>query len=514
LSGCVAHTPKEIALKEAKFNLGNKNMKCIQIIKNISCFNLLTIFLLLFIFGSGGWADNTKTVYVAQIDDEIINPITTEYLINAIDKAETDNAECLIIELDTPGGLLSSTRLLVKKIMNARVPVVVYVYPRGARAGSAGVFITLAANIAAMAPSTNIGAAHPVDIGGNKDSDGNGLKDLLNYFKQKDKPESVQKKPAEQKQNRPNMPQKGSETPGKEESESNPMAEKIMNDTIAWVTTIARQRGRNVDWAVRAVRESISDSEDEALKAGVIDLIAENIDDLLKKLNGRTVKTVDREYTLNTSDVKLSYILPTLRDKILRAISNPNIAYFLMLFGFYGLLYEFTHPGIGFPGIAGAICLILALYSFQSLPINYAGLILIVLGIILFIAEAKVISYGLLTLGGAVCMLLGSLMLFNSPYEFLRVSLTTVLPLVISTALITIFLMGAVFRSHARKVVSGPEGLIGEKGEAKTDIAPKGKVFVHGELWDAESTDRIAKGDLVEVIGIEGLKIKVKKQTR
>jgi membrane-bound serine protease (ClpP class) len=484
--------------------------------KKIGSFDVLRLLITIFFFllllpWPVAWAADAKTVYVAQIDDEIINPISAEYLMNAIDKAETEGAECLIIELDTPGGLLTSTRQIVKKIMNARVPIVVYVAPRGSRAGSAGVFITLAANIAAMAPSTNIGAAHPVNIGGRKNSEGKGLKELFKYFSREDKQEKA--KEEKDKQGERQIKQESEqEQPEKVEAEDHdPMQDKIMQDTVAWVTAIARQRGRNVDWAVRAVRESISDSEENALKAGVIDLIAENMDDLLKKLNGMLVKTVDREYTLDTANVKLQYILPTLRDKILRVISNPNIAYFLMLLGFYGLLYEFTHPGIGFPGIAGAICLILALYSFQSLPINYAGLALIVLGIILFIAEAQVISYGLLTLGGAVCMLLGSLMLFDTQHEFMRVSLKTVVPLVISTAMITIFLMGAVFKAHARKVVSGPEGLIGEQGKATMPIAPEGKVFVHGELWDAESEERIAAGDKIVVTGIEGLKVKVKK---
>ncbi len=446
-------------------------------------------------------AADAKTVYVARIADEIINPISAEYIMNAIDKAETAGAECLIIELDTPGGLLSATRQIVKKIMNAKVPVVVYVSPRGARAGSAGVFITLAANVAAMAPSTNIGAAHPVNIGGQKDSGGGGFKKLMEYLKQRDKKDA----PPEEKKGEPQKPREDHAQDSRD-----PMADKIMNDTIAWISTIAKQRDRNVEWAVRAVRESISDSEEDALAAGVIDLIADNLDDLVKKLNGRRVKTVDREYTLNTENVTIKYILATIREKVLRTISNPNIAYFLMLLGFYGLLYEFTHPGIGFPGVAGAICLILALYSFQSLPVNYAGLALIVLGIILFIAEVKVISYGLLTLGGAVCMLLGSLMLFDAPHEFMRVSLGTIIPLIISTALITVFLMGAVFKVHARKVVSGTEGMIGELGRAKTNIDPAGKVYVHGELWAAESETKINAGDKVVVTGVEGLKVKVK----
>ncbi len=470
--------------------------------------------LMLLAVGAICWAASAKTVYVAKIEDEIINPVSAEYLMNAIDKAETTGAECLIIELDTPGGLLASTRQIVKKIMNARVPVVVYVSPRGSRAGSAGVFITLAANVAAMAPSTNIGAAHPVNIGGSKDSNGQGLKELLKYLKPSKKKDTHKQ---ENGKSTDGDGQEEGEEPQKPDAEhaqesQDPMADKIMNDTVAWITTIARQRGRNVEWAVRAVTESISDTEAAALKAGVIDLLADNLDDLLKKLNGRKVKTVDREYTLNTENVEVKYILATVREKVLRTISNPNIAYFLMLLGFYGLMFEFTHPGIGFPGIAGAICLILALYSFQSLPVNYAGLALIVLGIILFIAEIKVISYGLLTLGGSVCMLLGSLMLFDTPHEFMRVSLGTVIPLIISTALITIFLMGAVFKAHARKAVSGIEGLIGEQGKASTNIAPEGKVFVHGELWNAESEVTINAGESVEVTAVYGLKIKVKKK--
>ncbi len=461
-----------------------------------------------------------KTAYIAQIDDEIINPITSEYLINAINKAEKDKAECIIIQLDTPGGLLASTRSIVKRIMNAEIPVIVYVSPRGSRAGSAGVFITLAANIAVMAPSTNIGAAHPVNIGGEKQSDKQGLRELLEYFKpKKDKQQEETKKGQEEqtdkdkdKDKEPTKPT-ADKTPdiNKNHESKNPMADKILNDTVAWITGIARIRGRNVQWAVKSVTESISDSEEDALKAGVIDFIADDMDDLIEKLDGRKVKTVSKEIILSTKNISLKHIFPTLREKILKTIADPNIAYFLMLFGFYGLLYEFTHPGIGFPGIAGAISLILALYSFQSLPTNYAGLALIILGIILFIAEAQIVSYGLLALGGAVCMFLGSLMLFDTPYEFMRVSLSTIVPLVLSTALITILLMGAVFKAHSTKIMSGSEGLIGEKGIAKSKISPTGKVFAHGELWNAQSEDEIAPDDKIIIIGIEGLTLNVKK---
>ena len=292
------------------------------------------------------------------------------------------------------------------------------------------------------------------------------------------------------------------------------MQDKIINDTVAWVRALAAARGRNQDWAEAAVIKSVSVPEKEALEKNVIDLIASDISELLEKIDGRTVAIMDRTFILKTKDVEIRHIPMSARQRILDAIINPNIAYILMILGFYGLLFEITHPGAGFPGIAGAICIILAFYAFQSLPVNYAGLALIGLSLALFVAEVKVQSFGLLALGGIISMLLGSLMLIDSPLAFMRVSLGVIIPIVLSTATIIIFLISAVLRVHMRKSVTGQEGLLGEIGVAETDIMPEGKVFVHGEIWNAitnKGVDVIGKGERVKVIAVEGLKVIIEK---
>lgn len=443
------------------------------------------------------FSEEIKPIYTISINDYIITPAVEEYIIKSI-KIAAESGQCLIIYLDTPGGLLNSTRNIVKEIMNSKVPIIVYVAPKGARAGSAGVFITLAANIACMAPSTNIGAAHPVQIK-SRNTFSDLIRELIEYLKGKRRPKRKVTYPEPQDQQQI-------------------LSQKIMSDTIAWVTAIAENRKRNVEWAKKAVSESVSVTEKEALKVGIIDFIAEDTQDLLKKLNARKVIIEDRDITLKTKGVLLEEIDMTFRQRFLNIISNPTIAYILMILGFYGLLFEFTHPGIGFPGIAGAISIILGFYGLHTLPTNYAGVALIILGIILFIAETQVTSFGLLTLGGITCMFLGSLILIDSPYEFMRISVRVILPLVLATAGITIFLTSAVVRTHLKKVTVGKEGLIGEKAEALEDIKGKGvvwgtgKVFVHGEIWQAKSKDMIKKGEEVEVTGFDGMKLLVKRK--
>ena len=306
------------------------------------------------LFSHNASSESSK-VYIATIDNQIIHSVTQEYVLQTIQQAETENAECLIIQLDTPGGLLESTRNIVKGIMNADVPIVVYVSPSGARAGSAGVFITYAAHIAAMAPSTHIGAAHPIVLG-----EGGRMKKIIRRF-QKSQREGLKEEILE---------------------EENPLSQKIVNDTLAWISTIAKTRKRNEAWAKKAVIESASITQDEALKKNVIDVVARNLNDLLQKIDGKKVILPSGTKTLHTKNVTLITLPMTTRQKVLSVISHPNIAYFLMLFGFLGLIFEFTHPGIGFPGIGGAICLVLALYAMQTLPTNYAAIFLIALGIL------------------------------------------------------------------------------------------------------------------------------------
>lgn len=452
-------------------------------------FKSLIICLILSIYLISGLLAKQRLVYVAKIEDATINPITAEYIKDAIETAAKEEAECLVIEFDTPGGLLASTRLIVKNIMTSEVPVVVYVYPSGSRAGSAGVFITLSAHIAAMSPSTNIGAAHPVRMG-EKRTIWDALRDLMDSRNKKSKG-AKQKKPL---------------------SSDETLQEKILQDTLAFIRGIAKERHRNIKWAEKSVLQSASITEMEALKKDVIDIVAKDEEELLSKIDGKTVVLHSgAKKTLHTKEAEIIYFDMNARQRILNVLVNPNIAYILLLLGFYGLLFEVTHPGIGFPGIAGAICLILAFFGMQTLPTNYAGLALIILGIILFIAEANVSGFGLLTLGGLVCMVLGSLILFESPYQIGRVSLKLILSFSVTTAAITLFLVSAVVRTHRKKVLSGKEGIIGLVGEVSSDITPQapGKVFVHGELWKAESEQSVKKGEEVKVIGIDGMTLKV-----
>ncbi|WP_333653586.1 NfeD family protein [Dissulfurispira sp.] len=404
--------------------------------------------------------ENRKSEVLVITVNGAINPVVSEYIGKSIKKASEMNAEALIIELDTPGGLDTSMRSIAKDIIGSSVPVVVYVSPSGARAASAGVFITMAAHVAAMSPGTNIGAAHPVALGEKMDK---------------------------------------------------AVAEKAVNDAAAYIKSIAETRGRNVKWAEDAVRKSVSATETEALKSNIIDLIAKDISALLSEIDGKKITTAYGDKTLKTAGAKIIRHEMGLRHKILNLISDPNVAYILLMLGFYGLFFELTNPGAIFPGVIGGICLVLAFYSFQTLPVNYAGLLLIIIGLILFILEVKVASYGMLTIGGIVSMVLGSLMLFESPLPFLKLSLSVIIPAVIVTALFFVLTFRLAYKAYKRKPVTGAEGLIGLEGIAKTDITPGGgMVVVHGEFWSAYSDNVIQKEERVVVEDVKGLRVKVR----
>lgn len=394
-------------------------------------------------------------VYIIEVADAI-SPGTAEFINSGIDKAEQSEAACVIIELDTPGGLAESMRQIVQRILNSKIPVVVYVSPRGARAASAGVMITMAADIAAMAPGTNIGAAHPVGAGG-KDIEGK-------------------------------------------------MNEKVINDMVAHAKSVAESRGRNVQWVEDAIRESVSVTETEALKENIIDLIAKDTDDLIAQMNGRSVKD---KGVLKLDDVNKMVFEETLRTKILRTISNPNIAYILMMIGLAGLYFELSHPGAIFPGVIGGICLILAFFALQTLPVNYAGILLIVLAIIFFIMEMKITSYGLLSIAGVVSLLLGSLMLFESTGPYMKLSWSVLLPTLMVVSGFFVLVAGLVFRAQRSKPSTGSRGLIGEIGIVKQTLAPEGKVFVHGELWNATAKEQIDEGIKVRVVNVDRLILEV-----
>ncbi len=398
--------------------------------------------------------------YIAAIEiNGPINPVVAEYFLKSIDEAERDGAECFVVQMDTPGGLDLSMRAIIKRMFASKIPVIVYVAPSGARAASAGAIITLAAHIAAMAPSTNIGAAHPVSI--------------------------------------------GSGEMGKD------MAEKVVNDAAAYVEGIAIKRNRNKEWAVKAVRESVSLSEKEALKSKVIDVIAPDLGTLLQEIDGRTVETSEGSKKLMVRDVEIRYKKMGIRDVILNTLSDPNIAYILLLIGLAGLYFELSNPGAILPGVIGGISLILAFYSLQTLSANYAGILLILLAVILFIAEIKVTSYGILSIGGIISLTLGSLMLFQSSVPYLRISWNVLVPSIIITSAFFLTIIGLTIRAHRRRPATGIEGLVNAQGTACTDISPEGKVFVHGEYWNARSTKRITKGTTIRVVNVRNMMLEV-----
>jgi len=415
---------------------------------------LITVIQLFLLIANPVFAEQNE-VYIIQVADAI-SPGTADFIKTGIKKAEENQAACIIIELDTPGGLAESMRIIVQNILASRVPVVVFVFPEGGRAASAGVMITMAADVAAMAPGTNIGAAHPVGAGG-KDIDGT-------------------------------------------------MSEKVINDMVAQAKSVAEKRGRNAKWVEDAIRESVSVTETEALKENIIDLIAKDTDDLIRQLNGRELK--DRG-VLKLDNVKKIYIEETLRSKILKTISNPNIAYILMMIGLAGLYFEFSHPGAIFPGVIGAMALILAFFAMQTLPVNYAGILLIMLAIIFFIMEMKITSYGLLSVAGIVSLLLGSLMLFRGGTPDMKLSLQVLLPTIILVSGFFVAIAGLVFRAQILKPATGSKGLVGEIGVVKKALTPEGKVFVHGELWNARAKEPLDEDAKVRVVKVVNLILEV-----
>jgi len=393
--------------------------------------------------------------------DGSINPAVDDYIRENIARAKSNGSRALVIQLDTPGGLLSSTRTIVKEIFAAPVPVIVYVAPSGAGAGSAGVFITMSAHVAAMAPGTNIGAAHPVGGGGQE------VKGV--------------------------------------------MGEKIENFTASFSETIARQRGRNAEWAIQAVRKSVSITEKEALKLNVIDVVARDIEDLLRQSDGRKVDLDGRPHTLALKDVRVMRYEMSLKQRVINTIADPNIAYLLLMAGILGLYMEFAHPGVIFPGVAGAICLILALISLQVLPFNHAGLALIFLGVALLVGEAFLPSFGVLGIGGVISLALGSFLLFDTQDSGVGVDRSIIFTAVATLASFVLAISYLVYRSQKSKPTLGIEGMLGEVGDVRAKLNPAGKVFVRGEYWNAEAEGEIDVGEKVEVVGCEGLNLKVRR---
>ncbi len=418
-----------------------------------------TIVLLILVFVPvQAWA-KVRVVEVAGA----INPVVAEFITSEIEAAEMAGDELVVIRIDTPGGLDTSMRQIIKGIQNSRVPVATFVAPSGSRAASAGTFISYASHIAAMAPGTNIGAAHPVNLmGGGGDSE-----------------------------------------------QAKTMEDKVTNDAAAYIRSLAEQRGRNAYWAELAVKKSVSISAEEAKKLNVIDLVAADLDALVLAVDGREVKMGAETVVLKTKDKELLFREMSPRQKILDTISNPNVAYVLMMLGLVGLYFELSNPGLILPGVIGGISLILALYAMQTLPINYAGLLLILLGVVLFIAEIGIMSYGLLSVAGAISLLLGSVMLIESDDPAMQISKSVLVPTLIFFVLVSAGIVYLAARTVRQQAVSGIEALIGAKGVVKAVLDPNGTVLIHGEIWNAESAQRIEAGESVVVEAVEGLKLKV-----
>jgi membrane-bound serine protease (ClpP class) len=393
--------------------------------------------------------------------DDAITPVSRDWFSDAIERAEEDGAAAVLIELDTPGGLLDATRDIVSRFYESGVPVIVWVSPSGARAASAGVFLTMAAHVAAMAPGTNIGAASPVTLGGAG-------------------PDST-------------------------------MAHKMFEDTAAFLRSIAERRGRSVEWAERAVRDARSLTESEALQQDVVDFVARDVREVLELADGRTIGVPAGDLVLHVAGARVETRELTLRYRILALLANPNFAYILLLLGIYGVFFELSNPGSVLPGVVGAIFLILAFWSMQTLPLNLAGLLLIAVGLVLFLLEAHVTSFGLLTIGGVIASVLGAIMLFDSPDPALRISLWVILPLTLVTAVFFAVALGLSVRTMRTKPVTGREGMIGLAGVARTRLDPSGTIEVRGELWGADSEEVVEPEERVRIVGIEGLRLRVRK---
>jgi len=416
---------------------------------------LAVVMVLLIFCTSGSAAAGQGDIYILRVADAI-GPGIADFVAKGIATADREGAACLIIELDTPGGLVESMRRIVMAMYAADTPVVVFVSPSGARAASAGVMITMAADIAAMAPGTNIGAAHPVGGGG--------------------------------------------------QEIGKTMSEKVTNDMVAFVKSIAERGGRNVDWAEKSVRESVSVTENEALAQNVIDIVAEDLEALIRQIDGMEIRGKGK---LNLAEAGRERIRENIRTKILKTISNPNIAYILMMIGMAGIYFELSHPGAIFPGVIGGIAIVLAFFSFQTLPVNYAGILLIVLAIVFFIMEMKITSFGLLSVAGVIALFLGSLMLFEGDTPQSRLSWQVLIPTVSVVSVFFVTIAGLAFKAQVSRPRTGGRGLTGEKGVVRKRIDPAGKVFIHGELWYAKAREPIEEGETVRVIGMENLVLEV-----
>jgi len=438
---------------------------------------ILVVFLLISTFVLPVSANNSSRAVFQLTIDDAIGPATDDYVGRAIENATLQEATLIVIQIDTPGGLDSAMRSIIKKITNSSVPIAVYVAPTGARAASAGTYILYSSHIAAMAPGTNLGAATPVQIGGFSPPD---------LDKEKDK----------------------ADNPVSDNNKTT-MQQKIINDAVAYIRGLAQLRGRNQGWAEKAVRESASLPAGDALKKNVIDIIATSTTDLLKQLDGREVFIQGQKHRLKTADLVVQEINPDWRSRFLSVITNPNIAYILMLIGIYGLILEFYSPGAIVPGTIGAICLLLAMYAFQLLPINYAGMGLILLGVALMVGEAFEPSFGMLGIGGVIAFVFGSIILMDTDAPGFGIDISLIAVFAVISVIMFVFIIDMAIKARRQPVVSGMEELLGSEALVIEDFEQKGRVNIHSENWSALSDRPLQKGQYVKVIGINGLTLHV-----
>jgi membrane-bound serine protease (ClpP class) len=421
-----------------------------------------------------------------------IGPATSDYIQKGLEEAASRGARIVIVEMDTPGGLDSSMRDIIKAILASSIPVATFVYPQGSRAASAGTYILYASHVAAMAPATNLGAATPIPVGGTSPLPGGGKK----------KPGGDKGGPDGEDHGKPGEDTRAAGGP-------DAASAKAINDAVAYIRSLAERRGRNAEWAEQAVREAASLSAEQAANMGVVDLVANDVDDLLQKINGRTIEVAGEQLTLDTEGLTVERIEPDWRTRFLATVTNPTVAYLLLLVGIYGLLFEGYNPGAVLPGVAGAICLLLAAYSFQILPVNYAGLGLIALGVILMISEIFVPSFGALGIGGIIAFVAGSIILMDTDVPGFGIPTTLIASIGLLGGGMVMAIVWLAVRARRRPVVTGIEEMLGAVGEAVADFSDSGHVLVHGELWKASTAQPVRKGQKLRVKKVDGLLLTV-----